>query len=55
MSAIESLCVYCGSSPERRSEYVDGVQSRAHLLATKGIEFMEEHVSGGGGSSRTLF
>lgn len=40
MGTIDSLCVYCGSSPGRRSEYVEGAQSLARLLAGEGIELV---------------
>jgi uncharacterized protein (TIGR00730 family) len=34
---IRALCVYCGSSPGRRPEYLDAARAFGHLLASRGI------------------
>lgn len=42
--ALKAICVFCGSQPGRRTEYVDVARETGRLLATSGIEL----VYGGG-------
>ena len=41
---LKAVCVFCGSQPGRRPEYVDAARETGRLLATHGIEL----VYGGG-------
>ena len=42
--ALKAVCVFCGSQPGRRAEYVEAARETGRLLATDGIEL----VYGGG-------
>lgn len=42
--ALKAVCVFCGSQPGRRAEYVEAARETGRLLATHGIEL----VYGGG-------
>lgn len=42
--ALQAVCVFCGSQPGRRPEYVEAAREMGRLLATNGIEL----VYGGG-------
>ncbi len=37
MSRLESVCVFCGSSPGQRNEYVAAARELGGLLATRGL------------------
>jgi uncharacterized protein (TIGR00730 family) len=37
MSAIQRICIYCGSSPGRRPDYAQQAERLARLLAQRGI------------------
>jgi len=41
---LKAVCVFCGSQPGRRAEYVEAARETGRLLATNGIEL----VYGGG-------